>query len=66
MKLIATVKPDQPVKKSLPILKAVGCSFKPQLISFLKIVAKPVNPLPDWHPNKGKQALLLVDEVFIN
>ncbi|GAB4011014.1 chitobiase/beta-hexosaminidase C-terminal domain-containing protein [Spirosoma migulaei] len=66
MKLIATFKPDQPIKKSPPTLKAVSCSFKPQTLSFLKIIARPVNPLPDWHANKGKQALLLVDEVFIN
>ncbi len=66
MKLIATLKPDQPVKRSAPVLKAVSCSIKPQTISFLKIIAKPVRQLPDWHSNKGKPALLLVDEVFIN
>lgn len=66
MKLIATFKPDQPIKKSPPVLKAVKCTFNPQTVSFLKIIAKPVNQLPDWHANKGKQALLLVDEVFIN
>lgn len=66
MKLIATLKPDQPVKKATPMLKAVVCSFKPQTVSFLKIVAKPVAKLPEWHANKGNQGLLLVDEVFIN
>ncbi|AUD02639.1 c-type cytochrome domain-containing protein [Spirosoma pollinicola] len=66
MKLIATLKPEQPVKKATPILKAVVCSFKPQTVSFLKIVAKPVAKLPEWHANKGNQGLLLVDEVFIN
>lgn len=66
MKLLATLHPDQPIKKSAPILKAVTCRFAPQTISYLKIIAKPVNHLPDWHPNKGKTALLLVDEVFIN
>ena len=66
MKLIATLRPDQPVKKSTPALKAVTCAFNPQTVSCLKIIAKPVSKLPDWHPNKGKSALLLVDEVFIN
>lgn len=66
MKLLATFKPEQPVKKMKPILKAVVCSFKPQTVSFLKIIAKPVKALPAWHPGKGNAGLLLVDEVFIN
>jgi uncharacterized membrane protein/mono/diheme cytochrome c family protein len=66
MTLLGTLKPEMPVKKATPILKAVVCSFKPQTVSFLKIIAKPVKELPVWHANKGKQGLLLVDEVFIN
>ena len=66
MKLIATTHPELPAKKSDPVLKAVGCTFKPHTVSYLKIIAKPVSKLPEWHPNKGNQALLLVDEVFIN
>ncbi|GAB2568749.1 c-type cytochrome domain-containing protein [Spirosoma areae] len=66
MKLLATLIPDQPIKKSPPVLKAVTCTMKPYLISCLKIIARPVKELPVWHANKGKPALLLVDEVFIN
>lgn len=66
MKLMATLRPDQPIQKSTPELKAVTCAFPPQTVSYLKIIAKPVKQLPDWHANKGKPALLLVDEVFIN
>ncbi len=66
MKRIGTLSPDQPIKKSVPVLKTVTCAFAPQTVSFLKIIAKPVSQLPIWHPNKGKPALLLVDEVFIN
>lgn len=66
MKLIATKRPDMPVKKSDPVLKAIECTFQPQTVSYLKIVARPVSQLPDWHGSKGKPALLLVDEVFIN
>ncbi len=66
LKLLGTVKPDQPIKKSTPILKTATCTFSPQTVSYLKIIAKPVSQLPNWHANKGKPALLLVDEVFIN
>jgi uncharacterized membrane protein/mono/diheme cytochrome c family protein len=66
MTLLGTLRPEQPVKKETPVLKAVTCSFNPQTVSFLKIVAKPVKALPNWHSGKGNPALLLVDEVFIN
>ena len=66
MKLITTLRPDQPIKKSPPVLKAVTCRFSPQTVSCLKIIAKPLSQLPDWHANKGKPGLLLVDEVFFN
>jgi uncharacterized membrane protein len=66
MKLIATKQPTMPAEKSAPSLTAIGCTFRPQTISYLKIIAKPLSKLPEWHGNKGKPALLLVDEVFIN
>ncbi|WP_345242626.1 c-type cytochrome domain-containing protein [Nibrella saemangeumensis] len=66
MKLITTFKPAQPQKVYPPELNAYGTTFKPQTISYLKIVAKPVEQLPEWHNNKGKRGFLLVDEVFIN
>ena len=66
MTLLATLKPDQPRKKDTPVLKAVVCPVKPQTVSYLKIIAKPVRALPDWHASKGNAGLLLVDEVFIN
>ena len=66
MKLIATMKPEQPTQKRPHLLKAITCTFAPQTVSYLKIIAKPVSKIPDWHPNKGGQALLLVDEVLIN
>ena len=66
MKLITTLRPDQPIKKSPPVLKAITCRFAPQAISCLKIIAKPLSELPGWHANKGRPGLLLVDEVFIN
>lgn len=66
MKLISTYKPEQPKSKIAPELKAYETTFRPQTISYLKIVAKPLEKIPEWHPGKGNRALLLVDEVFIN
>ena len=66
LKLIATMHPDMPALKSEHILISIACTFKPQTVSCLKIIAKPVPKIPDGHPNQAKPALLLVDEVFIN
>ena len=66
LKLIATMRPTMPLKDSEHILTSIVCTFKSQTVSCLKIIAKPVAKLPDWHGGKGKPGLLLVDEVFMN
>ncbi|GAB3707771.1 chitobiase/beta-hexosaminidase C-terminal domain-containing protein [Spirosoma flavus] len=66
MQLLGTAQPTMPTNNKNPILKAIGCTFKPHTVSYLKIIAKPLEKLPEWHSNKGNRALLLVDEIFIN
>ncbi|MEX2592547.1 MAG: c-type cytochrome domain-containing protein [Anditalea sp.] len=66
LQLITTMNPDQPEGISKPFIQLVDCKFDPQRISYLKIVAKPLKKLPSWHRNKGRSALLLVDEMFVN
>lgn len=67
LRLLTTVKPDLPKKESKPFIKLITCKFKPtDNISYLKIVAKPVKQIPDWHTSKRKPAMLLVDELLIN
>jgi len=66
LKLLTKMKPSLPKKGDKPVLKTVEGKFKPENITYLKIVAKPLNKMPEWHRNKDKPALLLVDEMFIN
>ncbi|GAB3167426.1 c-type cytochrome domain-containing protein [Telluribacter humicola] len=66
LKLLGTYRPTIPTKKTKPSLSAYGPAFKPQSVTFIKVVAKPLNEMPAWHNNKGNKALLLVDEVFVN
>lgn len=67
LQLIATMKPDMPQKESKPFIKLITCKFKPkENVAYLKIVAKPVNKLPNWHKSKDRPAMLLVDELLIN
>jgi uncharacterized membrane protein len=66
LKLLTRFKAAMPSKGDKPSLKRVEGTFKPQSVSYLKIVARPLNAIPDWHRSKGKKALLLVDEMFLN
>lgn len=49
-----------------PYIQLSECHFKPAHVRYLKIIAKPVMKLPEWHKRKGKPALLLVDEILVN
>ncbi|HEV7378202.1 MAG TPA: FN3 associated domain-containing protein, partial [Dyadobacter sp.] len=66
MKLLSKFKAAMPAKGDKPVLKTAETSFKTERVTCLKIMARPVNAIPDWHKSKGKRALLLVDEVFVN
>ncbi|MCE7041512.1 c-type cytochrome domain-containing protein [Dyadobacter sp. CY312] len=66
LRLLTTMKASLPAKGDKPVIKFLSGSFKPETITYLKIVGKPVVEIPEWHRNKGKRALLLVDEMFIN
>ncbi|MGN7888020.1 c-type cytochrome domain-containing protein [Dyadobacter sp. 22481] len=66
MKVLTKFKAPMPVKGERPSLQSVAGSFKPQQVSYIKIIAKPLSKIPVWHRNKDKRALLLVDEMFLN
>lgn len=66
MKLLTKFKAPMPVKGERASLRSVEGSFKPQEVSYIKIVAKPLSKIPEWHRSKGNRALLLVDEMFLN
>lgn len=66
LRLLGKVKPQTTKKDAERALIKVGVNFKPQQVSYLKIVAKNLKKLPDWHPGKGEPAWIFVDEVFLN
>jgi len=66
LKLIGTMNPLMPSKTSVQEIKSIYITFKPQSVSYIKIIAKPLKKLPEWHPSKGKFGILLVDEILIN
>jgi uncharacterized membrane protein len=66
LKLMATFSPAQPDTVRKPYIQLIEGRFKPQQVSYLKIVAKPLQQMPEWHPRKGQPTLLLIDELFFN
>nr|WP_294950286.1 c-type cytochrome domain-containing protein [uncultured Mucilaginibacter sp.] len=67
MKLLSTLKTATPHKNDPFGLVPLTCKLKTaQTVSCIKLVAKPIKAVPDWHPAKGKPGWVFVDEVFIN
>lgn len=66
LKLLGTHRPVPAKLGDLPLIVTMEVGFKPQMLSCIKLVAKTIKKLPEWHPNKGNPAVLFVDEIFVN
>lgn len=66
LKLLTTLKPEQPTKASTDENLAIKCSFNKTSVSCIKLIITPVKKLPAWHPGKGEKAWVFADEVFVN
>jgi uncharacterized membrane protein len=65
--LLKKMKPLQPTEFGMPpSLIPIKIDFPKQKISVMKVVAKPVAKLPQWHTSKGQPAWFFVDEIFLN
>ena len=64
IKLINTIKIEQPTGYRPQSMDAIGVSFDSSNHVYYKIVAKPVSKLPLWHGGKGQKGWFFVDEVF--
>jgi len=67
MKLLSTLKPTMPTpdnRRNDGLM--FECSFPPQQLKYVKVVAVPLAKLPAWHQGKGEPAWVFMDEVFIN
>jgi uncharacterized membrane protein len=66
LKLLTKFKPVMPGKGDKPSLRLSQGEFAPTTVTWLKIIAKPLHVIPQWHRKGGRRALLLVDEMFVN
>jgi len=63
---LSHITPAQPDSMRAAHMQGFDCNFKPTRVSFLKVVAVPVDKLPKWHPAKGQKGWVFTDEIFVN
>ncbi|QNL49574.1 chitobiase/beta-hexosaminidase C-terminal domain-containing protein [Olivibacter sp. SDN3] len=66
LKLLGTTKPKIPKKDDADSLIALETTFNKQPAGCIKIIAKNLKKLPNWHHKKGEPAWVFIDEVLIN
>jgi hypothetical protein len=66
MRLIGSMKPEQPKEMRSRMNVPVTCTYAPATLKFMKVVIKPVASMPTWHQQKGHKAMVFVDEIFVN
>ncbi|EON78353.1 hypothetical protein ADIS_1216 [Lunatimonas lonarensis] len=66
LRLLGRVQPKQPTQLGKPYIDDLSLQVPTFEGTFFKVIAKPVASIPDWSPRKGRAALLLVDEMFVN
>jgi uncharacterized membrane protein len=62
--LLKRVKTDLPTGYSPQRVEAYPITLDSGAYSYYKIVAKPINKLPEWHSGKGQKGWFFIDEVF--
>src|SRR5450432_2260008 len=63
---LSRITPQQPDSVKPQYMRGYDCNFKAVRISYLKVVAVPVDKLPKWHPSKGQKGWVFTDEIFVN
>ncbi|MGN7884500.1 FN3 associated domain-containing protein [Dyadobacter sp. 22481] len=67
LKLLKVITPEVPAKDIPGAENLVyEAAFEPQLLSCVKVVAKPLGKLPAWHQGKGGKGWMFVDEIIVN
>jgi uncharacterized membrane protein len=62
--LIKKIKTEMPKGYESQRVETLGLEFEPTTYSYYKIVAEPVNKLPEWHGGKGQKGWVFIDEIF--
>ncbi|WP_018615588.1 FN3 associated domain-containing protein [Segetibacter koreensis] len=65
-KQLGQLHPKMPAKDEPPSVVPEQVTFASTPVKYLKIIAKPIKSLPQWHSSKGKPGWTLVSEVVAN
>ena len=63
--MIKKMKIEQPTGYEPQTVEALPISLEPSSYRYYKVVAKPIEKLPQWHSGKGKKGWVFIDELFI-
>lgn len=66
LKLLNNIRPAQPDSIQPTYITGYNCHFARQKIGVIKLVARPVSRLPQWHPANGQKGWVFLDELFLN
>ncbi len=64
-RVVATVAHDVPEKQEGPLTKAIGITLKDAKARYIRVRAKTLGTMPAWHPARGREAWLFVDEIVV-
>ena len=63
--LIKKMKVEQPKGYESLNVQALTIPLEPSSHRYYKVVARPVEKLPQWHQGKGQKGWVFIDELFI-
>lgn len=66
LKSLGKISPPMPQKDTSAMFMRNEIAFPSTPLQYLKIVARPVKKLPDWHKEKGKQGWVYISEIVVN
>lgn len=66
LKPLGTIIPEMPKKHEAAVMILEKIKIAPTQARVIKISAKPLNRLPEWHKEKGKQGWVFVSEIVVN
>jgi uncharacterized membrane protein len=66
LQLLKKITGKQPEKMEAKKMEAISFALEGKNLRYIKIVVKPVNKLPGWHPGKGQRGWFFIDEIFVN
>ena len=61
-----TLKPDVPEREAGPLIKTLTAELDQRPARFVRVRARNLGTIPDWHTARREKAWLFVDEILVN